>query len=265
MLKILNTFHSLRSAFVMLAALLYAGSLQAENFIWHVPGKTGHQVYLVGAVHIMPPSAYPLPEAFEQAFAESEILLFETDVEKLGSSAANDELHRRAAYPLGERLSDNLEPAMSALIQGILPNVGLSMADFQLYKPWYLADRFQIAALKTRGYTIKLGLDNYFHERALAEGKPTRSLASVDDHIRLFWDMSKHQAKVYLEDIVNSIDLFGGPISKGYDQWKEGDVAAMAADNAEFKKKEPGNYNRLLKDRNLAWLPQIEALLNQMA
>ena len=60
-------------------ALWVSAPVNAESFLWEVQGST-HKVFLLGSMHLLPASAYPLPDAMESAYRQSDIVVFETDI-----------------------------------------------------------------------------------------------------------------------------------------------------------------------------------------
>ena len=58
----------------------------AQISVWKV-SKDGNEMYLAGSVHVLKKSDYPLPTEFDQAFENSDKLVFETDIAKLQDPA----------------------------------------------------------------------------------------------------------------------------------------------------------------------------------
>src|ERR1700750_1774051 len=62
-----------------LALLAAAHAAEAKTFGWKATGKGG-TIYLVGSIHVMSESFYPLNPALEAAFADSDLLVEEVDL-----------------------------------------------------------------------------------------------------------------------------------------------------------------------------------------
>ena len=72
----------------------------AKSFLWKV--QSGPRVmYLAGSVHALSADVYPLSPAFEQAFAASDTLLEEIDLEQSGMLALAPMLLSKAMYQDG--------------------------------------------------------------------------------------------------------------------------------------------------------------------
>ncbi|MDR3160555.1 MAG: TraB/GumN family protein, partial [Spirochaetaceae bacterium] len=63
--------------------ILAAAAAGAQSPVWKVIGQDSW-LYLGGSVHILREEDYPLPQAFETAFAGSSVLVLETDVNRMG-------------------------------------------------------------------------------------------------------------------------------------------------------------------------------------
>ncbi|UCF85390.1 MAG: TraB/GumN family protein [Desulfobacteraceae bacterium] len=59
-------------------------SVSAETSLWKVQFQTS-TTYIGGTCHVLRQSDYPLPEEFERAYADSDVIVFETEVDKLDS------------------------------------------------------------------------------------------------------------------------------------------------------------------------------------
>src|SRR4051812_30527471 len=69
----------------MVAAIALIAQVQAaagHNFLWQATGKGG-VVYLVGSVHMLTQSYYPLDPAFDAAFKDSDLLVEEVDLAEM--------------------------------------------------------------------------------------------------------------------------------------------------------------------------------------
>src|SRR5258708_6498911 len=72
-----------RIAVVTAFALLFiAQAAQAKTFAWKATGKGG-TIYLMGSIHVMSDSFYPLNPALEAAFKDSDLLVEEVDLAEM--------------------------------------------------------------------------------------------------------------------------------------------------------------------------------------
>lgn len=65
---------------ILLIGLLLPQLAYAETSLWRV-SKGNNQIYIGGTVHLLGKSDYPLPDEFEQAFREIDLLVLEADLD----------------------------------------------------------------------------------------------------------------------------------------------------------------------------------------
>lgn len=246
---------------LLLTALLFVAAAYAEEFVWRVPGKSGNTVYLVGSVHLLPPRAYPLAPAYEQAYAASEILLFETDLAALQQPQTQFQLLTEASYPAGQSLSTQLPSGLLARLRKVSADAGLPVAMLDRFKPWFAATLIELTAFTNAGFRPELGIDTHFHQRATADGKPVYGLEPLDQHLAVLTGMSAEQSTAYLRDTLDNLQRLENAPGELYEFWRQGDAAGLAAYVIEQAKTDPALYQRLVIDRNHAWLQDVIDLL----
>src|SRR3954452_14809120 len=67
------------AALLALALLAGAQAAQAKTFAWKATGKGG-TIYLMGSIHVMSESFYPLNPALEAAYKDADLLVEEVDL-----------------------------------------------------------------------------------------------------------------------------------------------------------------------------------------
>ena len=109
-----------------------AQSRAAKSFLWKV--QSGPRVmYLAGSVHALSADVYPLNPAFEQAFAASDTLLEEIDLDQSGILALAPMLLSKAMYQDGRTfdkvVSKETVDLVTAQLKGIAAGRGADSAD----------------------------------------------------------------------------------------------------------------------------------------
>ena len=108
-----------------------------KHFLWKFEANGG-RVYLLGSIHVLNESMYPLPEVMEKAFRESDALVVELDPSE-GGGAVQQMLLAEALYTDGTTLADHIKPAdLTAFKQG-LKAFALDISEFQSFKPWFVS------------------------------------------------------------------------------------------------------------------------------
>ena len=86
-----------------------AQAAQAKTFAWKATGKGG-TIYLVGSIHVMSPSFYPLNPALEAAFKDSDLLVEEVDMAEMLDPMAQMAMLTRGMLPSSQSLDKVLTP-----------------------------------------------------------------------------------------------------------------------------------------------------------
>ena len=254
-----------RQAATILAALALLAPLQgaAPNFLWKATGSNGGTVYLLGSIHLLTESYYPLAPEIEQAFKDSDLLVEEVDLDELLSPEMQLGVLMRSRLPQGQTLETVLKPETLALFREFTRDLGPSAAPLYRFKPWMLATVIEGLELEKAGFDPDLGLDKHFFDRSRQIGKPVKGLETADFQISLFDQMPMEQQEAFLAETLKQLVTQKANVTTLADAWRSGDAATIEKLALSDLKEDPVLYQRLLVDRNRAWLPQIEALLGR--
>jgi uncharacterized protein YbaP (TraB family) len=261
--RIQQIVHHYSSKFLLLFVLLcLGGAAQAEDFLWTVAGKH-NRVYLLGSMHMLPPSAYPLPAAMHSAYQSSKVLVFETDIGAVNKPENQKVLLEAGTYPKGKTLSNSLPGRQLRDFVNIAKELKVPFEMLDNYRPWLAALTLELSAYMKQGFQPDLGVDQHFYQKAVRDKKNIITLETIREQTSFFTDMSNSMANDYMamtlyhlrdpEDLPEDI----------LDIWLDGDVDDMEDYVEDAKDDHPQLYNRFLRDRNRKWMPVILDLLKQ--
>jgi uncharacterized protein YbaP (TraB family) len=246
---------------LVLAAAVMAGPGTGTNedpcFLWRV-SSGDRSVYLLGSIHFMKKDAYPLNPTIEDAFEHSGVLVFETEIDKLDGAA----VALVAAGTLeGDRTLADVVPAeLYRSVATRLDDLGMDIGGFEKMKPWMVALSLTTVELMRAGYLGAEGVDAYFSSRAKAAGKITEGLESIEFQVSLFADMSAEESVEFLQVTMVELDTMIPIVEEITAAWQVGDAARIEALLTDGFDGHDELYDRLVTQRNLRWLPRIEAL-----
>lgn len=250
--------------FILLAAfhLLSLDSAWCQSILWqsHSHGKT---LYLMGSIHVLQESHYPLPAVMEEAFEKSDLIVFEIDQQEMASPANQQLLSTRGLYQGGETLSQNINPNTFLALQEHLSSLNLPIAIFQPMKPAYCALVITMMEFQRLGFETKYGLDQYFADKAKLHGKKIAALESAEFQINLFFNMVTEDQEKFLKQTLLELDTFAKESDRMAQLWERGESDKLHDLLAGSFNDFPGLYRKIIINRNKAWLPQIENLLDQ--
>jgi uncharacterized protein YbaP (TraB family) len=244
------------------AARPAAQTQAARSFLWKASARQG-TVYLVGSVHLLSQDYYPLSPALEAAFKESHLLVEEVDYAQMMEPEAQRMLLTRGMLPVGQSLGSVLSPATLAIVTERVAALGLPLAPLQRFKPWSLSLMLLGMEWQKAGFDASLGLDKHFYDRAASEGKPVEGLETVEFQISRFDGMSMDVQDRLLAGSLKELETQTASLRVLADAWKSGDAATVERIVLQDLRAEPILYERLLVERNRAWLPRIDALFDR--
>src|SRR6266581_4423001 len=236
--------------------------------VWRVTNAKA-PFYLVGSIHALSKKDYPLPTPYETALKDSNRFVFEFDPTR--HTEFEKKFEAASRYPRGQDIRSKVSPELLAWLRKnmftMIPNgrAGsrdrLGGFDSQLcYKPWWIAQHLAAPASYSKT-SASHGLDNYFVDHAMRTGKGIGGLESVDEHIAVMGGLSDRDGEFMLQDALTQPDSAEEEFTKMYKAWRQGDTNALWAGDAHLRTKAPKIAARFVDDRNVKWVPRIEAEL----
>jgi uncharacterized protein YbaP (TraB family) len=244
---------------VVFATLVVAQAAQAKTFAFKATGKGG-TIYLMGSIHVMSESFYPLNPVLEAAFKDSDLLVEEVDLAQMLDPMAQMNILTRGMLPSNQSLDKVISPATLALVQKATGDLGPAAGPLMRFKPWMLAITLQGMELMKAGFDPALGLDQHFYDQAKESGKSVQGLETVEFQISRFDAMTMEQQDRMLSETLKELATETETVGKLGDAWKAGDVPTIERIALADLKSDPLMYQRLLVERNKNWMPKIEAL-----
>ena len=255
------------SARLLLAALvLWTCSLPGRadtplHSLWELHGKH-NTVFLLGSIHVLRPGDYPLDPAVLQAYAGAKSLLMEINLADLDLEQLQAEMLAGAMLPDGTSLPEVLGPKRYARAAALAHDVGIELATFDRFAPWFAAEAISQMQLLQLGFQPTSGVEMYFLERARNDGKSIAGLETVHDQIALFEGLSMDAQAEYLVSSLEQARELPKQVNDMVRAWQRGDTAWFDAQLKSELGRDPVLYQSVLAARNRKWIPKIEALLN---
>lgn len=233
-----------------------------KSFLWSV--KTNENaVYLLGSLHLLKSDSYPLAEEIEIAYADCKKIVFETDLDGMNDPALQAKMMTLGLYLDGQTLEQNLSEQTYKLLKGKMAAAGLTMAQFDRFKPWFCALTLTAIELQRLGFDLSYGIDRHFFDKAKKDGKEIMFLEPVEYQLDLFANMGKREQESFLSQTLEDLDVIGKMACDIVNSWKTGDVDKLNSIMKISFKEHPDIHNRLVIQRNRKWISQIEDLIRQ--
>lgn len=227
--------------------------------IWLIESAQ-NRVYLMGSVHVLRESDYPLPQIFQHAYDDAENLVMELGIDDIGDISNFAYMRRIAMLPDEQTLADYLGQDLYDNLSKDLAEQNIKLAMFDKVEPWYAAMTITQILMQRLGYKATHGIEMHFVTQALADQKPAQGLETAIQQFDMLDGLSKDTQLKFLEASVLSIEELATDGENLISAWKVGDIAKLEAMFADDMDDTPELEQALLTERNQRWLPKIEAL-----
>jgi hypothetical protein len=247
-----------------LGALLLCVTVRADgplHALWELHGKH-NTVYLLGSIHVLRQSDYPLPHVMLDAYRDAKSVLMEVNLQEISSEQVQSEMLGSAVLPEGKTLPAVLGSARYGRADVLAHEVGVELSLFDQFAPWFAAEAISQVQLTQLGFQPEAGIEMYFMERARNDGKSVAGLETVHDQISVFQNMSLDTQAEYLVSSLEQAHDLPKEVDSMVHAWQRGDTQWFANQLKSDLGKDPRLYESVLVARNRKWVPKIEALLN---
>lgn len=236
-----------------------ANDALAKGILWEVKSET-NSVYLFGSVHIAKADFYPLPDAVESAYSQSNLLMIEAD--------ATDTDAVQKAMPLFTYAPpDKLEKHLSKQTWNLIKSTaGPAAEQLQSVRPVMLATVMTMGAFAQLGYDPKQGIDLHFIQQAKNDQKRIVELEGMEFQAKVLGSIADKEGDIMLRQTIQG--LRNGQLIKETEAliaaWKAGD-AEQTAKQLQSMNKDPASkkiYKLLFDDRNIGMASKARAAMD---
>jgi uncharacterized protein YbaP (TraB family) len=229
----------------------------AASSVWKAQ-KGSTVIYLGGTFHLLRPTDYPLPVEFDRAFKAADIIVFETDIDRLNEPSTQIGLLAQGVYADGSGLESHLTPGVYRELSAYCQANGFPLQMFRQMKPSLLLTTLLVLELKSHGVDMN-GVDQHYFELAAKEKKSVASLETVGEQLAFLVSLSDGIEDEFVKQSLRDLQSLDRQFTALTAAWRKGDSAVLEEYLiAEVKTKLPMLYRRLISDRNSNWLKTID-------
>ena len=235
-------------------------SVSAETSLWKVRLDTS-VTYIGGTCHVLRESDYPLPEEFSRAYNNSDIIVFETEIDKLNSPEIQEMIMRKGMYDNNLSLDKVLSPQTYDLLRRYCEDSGIPVLSLNKLKPSMAVLTLLALELQKLGVN-QTGVDSHFYRKATTEGKKIEGLESVKEQMEFVLSMGEGNEDDFIEHSIKDLKKTSQIINELIAAWRLGDEDKLhRIFVSQMKRDYPNLYKTLLAERNRKWLPEFERYL----
>ena len=240
--------------------LILCFSVAADTSLWKVQLHNS-VTYIGGTCHILRKSDYPLPEEFVKAYEDSDIIVFETQLEELNSSKSQEMIIKKGFYTDELSLDKVLSPRTYDFLKKYCEDSGIPVLSLNKLKPSMVVLTLLGLELQKLGVN-QTGVDHYFHHMATTEGKKIEGLESVTKQIEFVVSMGEGNEDDFIEHSIKDLKKTRQILNELIPAWRQGDEDKLyQLYIAPMKTDYPNLYSTLIAERNREWLSKIKRYL----
>ncbi|MDR2862020.1 MAG: TraB/GumN family protein [Syntrophobacterales bacterium] len=261
----LRTYVVALFAFLLLlvfTAPLHAQEQSGKSCLFKITSSKG-TVYLLGSMHLMKESVYPLPETIERAFQESSDVVFEINIGEMESPQAQEIMLRKSLFTDGRTLSKVLKPATYEKLKEAAKSLNLDVVQLDSLKPWSMAMALVVIKMNQLGFSPEAGVDRYFYRKAVNAGREISGLETMEMQLNLMDGLSMAQQDMLVSQTLDDFADMGKTVDDMMIIWKNGEMDKIEQMITDSFRDYPALYNTLFVKRNKRWASQVGALLAQ--
>ena len=207
-------------------------------------------------------SDYPLPTAFDKAYDQSVRVILETDMEKMQSPEFQAIMMRQLSYTDGRNLRQVVKESTYQALEKFFSSRGIPMTNITGFKPGMVATMMTMVELQRLGLA-GIGVDAYYSTKSIKDQKQLGQLETVESQIAFIANLGVGQEDEMLLYSLADVEELPKLMQSMKHAWRQGDLAGLEELGiTQFESEFPQFHNELLVERNKAWMPQIEAMLN---
>lgn len=233
--------------------------------LWHF-SDADTEIYLFGTVHFLKPDTDWRTAQFDEAFAASDILYLEVDVDMAAQLAAVDIQKKLGTLPEGERLESFFTEDEYRLLSAKAKELRLPMTMFQPLRPWLVFATISTYDIMAHGGDPNAGVESVLTTDAIAAGMERRAFADWDTHTRILADLpDQAMADLLIESVRQTReepDYFDEILAS----WLSGDAEAigdMLTQDMDQLENADMFLDRIIYDRNADWAVELDRVMRE--
>ncbi|MEA3173090.1 MAG: uncharacterized protein QOF42_501 [Gammaproteobacteria bacterium] len=255
----------MRRILALACLAILCGSVRADggaHALWEIHGKH-NTIYLLGSIHVLRPSDYPLAPELLDAYTHVQSIYMEVNLQDIDAQSMQAELLASAMLRDGKTLPGILGKQRYDHAAALAHDVGVDLSNFDQFAPWFAAEAISQLQLMQLGFQPQSGVEMYFLQRAKSDAKSVAGLETVHDQIALFDALPMDaQAEYLLSSLEEAHDL-PKEVDSMVKAWNRGDTLWFERQLKSEFGRDPSLYQSVLVARNRKWIPKIEALLKE--
>lgn len=217
-------------------------------------------IYLFGTIHALPKEVDWYKGNVAQALVSSDILVTEVIASPDMANEMQQIIMSKGILPPGETLRGLLDDKQKASYEGAMTKLGLPIAAFDQFEPWYASLMMSMLPLLKEGYSPDSGVEMVLTEKGGKE-KPRGQLETIEFQMSVFDQLPIKSQIDFLIQASDQVDQIKPMLDAMVAEWLKGDADGLAKLMNEGLTDQM-LADRLLYSRNRTWAEWIKTRLD---
>ena len=230
--------------------------------LWKV-SDGDNSLYLLGSLHLLKKSDYPLSTDVDAALRDAKTVIFELDMDDMMKPENLAKMQQSFAFDDGRKLSEALPAQTRAKLEAVFAKTGTPLSAVEGIEPWALNLQLAMGVMMSMGFDPQAGVDQHLSQEAKKAGKSLMALETLQDQIDMFEAQPEAEQIRALEKFLDDPKEMMRLAATMHADWKTGNAEGLDRNlRARMASETPESYRLVNIVRNDLWVPKLQARLD---
>lgn len=253
-----STYKHLFIGATLIAMSFVSLTAHAQSSVWKV-SKGNDYIFIGGTVHILPPSEFPLPKEFDQAYKQSDSIVLEAKLPDASDAEFQLNMMQQMTYSNGKTISSLLSTKTQQKLSQYVSYLGVELAMFEHFKPGFLVTILALLEAEKAQLSGE-GVDIFYSKQANRDNKGIAYLESAEFQMNMIANMGIGDEDRFITSNLEQMTDFKAMFLGLLKAWRVGDEQQLNKLAIKPMKNDPKTFKKLLTDRNQTWISQIDRM-----
>ncbi|MDP6436321.1 MAG: TraB/GumN family protein [Gammaproteobacteria bacterium] len=246
-----------------LVALLATSPALADPLpLWELE-TGGNRVLIMGSVHFLRASDYPLPDGMMEAYDQADTLVMEIDLDNLDPMATLTTMTTMGTDRSGRTLKDMIGAPAYNDASAKAKELGVPLDLFSQFEPWFAALSITQMRMMQLGFDPAWGIETRLMQKAATDGKSILGLETLEEQLGFMDRLDAGSQRAFLLQSLDDAASVQEEVDTIVSSWRGGDTDTLETLLIAGIASAPALYDAILVKRNRSWVEPIRDLTRQ--
>ena len=229
--------------------------------LWQVDGDT-NSVFILGSIHLLRNSDYPIPSIIYGAYDEAEVLIMELDMDDMDPMQTQALVRELGLIADPKSVEDVIGERAYAQAAALADDLQIPLTMLAGSKPWLAAVMVETLILTRVGFDPMQGIEMHLMTKAGNDGKEILGFETERQQLEMLDGLSLAAQREMLLQTLKDGSRIEELLDDIIDAWRQGDTTYMEQTLLSDMSGYDELYDTIVVDRNRDWVQQIDELLD---